>query len=545
MNKPAWMVVGAVVLVASSGVPGIFLDRRSRAGERIAVAAMAAGAVLGLAGASIAAFAEPPPAIDLPWPVPGGAFSVAVDTISALFLAPGFFVGLLGSIYGLEYWAQSAHPENGRKLRLFYGVLVGSLALVVIARNTILFLGAWEVMAVAAFFLITTEDEDPKVRETGLLYLVLTHVGTLSLFAMFALLHGATGGFDFAIAPGAAPSLAVARAIFFLAITGFGIKAGLMPLHVWLPSAHANAPSHVSALMSGVLIKMGIYGLVRVTSLFPAPPGWWGTTLLVAGRRVGRAWRRIRNRAARHQAAARIPQRREHRHHRDGARPRGDRALVGIARSWSLLGIAGALFHTWNHGLFKALLFLSAGSRHPCDGDARDRSHGGPRKGDAAHCARFSRRRRRDLRAAAAQRLRQRATSFTSASSTPSRAPVATRGWRARSARLRSRLSAPSRVACFVKAFGAVFLGAPRSPATGACARVGARDASGRWARSSRRVRCSGFAPLVVAPLFDRAAAAWAPEIAPHLAPLAAITSLGWIGASAVLLVGTIVPLRG
>ena len=200
------MVVGAVALVASSGVPGLFLDRGSRAGERIAAAVMTAGTVIGLAGTSIAAFAKQPPAIDLPWPVPGGAFSVAIDTISAVFLVPIFFVGLLGSIYGLEYWAQSTHPENGRKLRLFYGVLVGSLALLVIARNTILFLGAWEVMAVAAFLLITTQDEDPKVRETGLLYLVLTHVGTLSLFAMFSLLHRATGGFDFAIAPGAAPS---------------------------------------------------------------------------------------------------------------------------------------------------------------------------------------------------------------------------------------------------------------------------------------------------------------------------------------------------
>ncbi len=540
MNTPAWMVVGAVVLVASSGVPGIFLDRRSRAGERIAVAAMAAGAVLGLAGASIAAFAEPPPAINLPWPVPGGAFSVAVDTISALFLAPGFFVGLLGSIYGLEYWAQSAHPENGRKLRLFYGVLVGSLALVVIARNTILFLGAWEMMAVAAFFLITTEDEDPKVREAGLLYLVLTHVGTLSLFGMFALLHGATGGFDFAIAPGAAPSLVVARAIFFLAITGFGIKAGLMPLHVWLPSAHANAPSHVSALMSGVLIKMGIYGLVRVTSLFPAPPGWWGTTLLVLG--GGSGVLGVAYAIGQHDIKRLLAY---HSVENIGIIVMG-LGLAVIGRSSHrpelvLLGIAGALFHTWNHGLFKALLFLSAGSLiHATGTRVIDRMGGLARTmprtalaflvGAVAICG------LPPLNGFVSEYL-----IYVGFLHTVARAGGDT--W------LAGAFGAPAlaligalAVACFVKVFGAAFLGAPRSPATGGAHESG-RAIIGSMGALVAACAVLGFAPLAVAPLFDRAAAAWAPEIAPHLVPLAAITSLGWIGASAVLLVATIVPL--
>jgi hydrogenase-4 component B len=538
MNEPAWMVVGAVALVASSGVPGLFLDRKSRAGERIAAVVMAAGAVPGVAGASIAAFADPPPAIDLPWPVPGGAFSVAVDAISAFFLAPIFVVGLLGSIYGLEYWAQSTHPENGRKLRLFYGVLVGALALLVIARNTILFLGAWEVMAVAAFFLITTEDEDPNVRETGLLYLVITHVGTLSLFALFALLHGATGGFDFAVAPGAAPSPVVASAIFVLAIAGFGIKAGLMPLHIWLPSAHANAPSHVSALMSGVLIKMGIYGLVRVTSLSPAPPVWWGTTLLVLGGMSGVLG--VAYAIGQHDIKRLLAY---HSVENIGIIAMG-LGLAVIGRSAHrpelvLLGIAGALFHTWNHGLFKALLFLSAGSLIHATGTRTIDRMGGlsramPRTalaflvGAVAICG------LPPLNGFVSEYLLYVGFFHTVARSGDNT-------W------LAGAFGAPAlaligalALACFVKVLGAVFLGTPRSPATRGAHESG-HLITGSMGALVAACAALGFAPLAFAPLFDRAAAAWAPEVAPHLMPLAAITSLGWIGASGALLVATIV----
>src|SRR6185295_20006095 len=101
-----------------------------------------------------------------------------MDGLSALFLVPIFLVSLLGSVYGLSYWKQTEHPDNGRKLRLFYGLLTGGMALLVIARNSIVFLFGWEVMALSAFFLVTTEEHDKEVRETGLLYMVATHVAT-------------------------------------------------------------------------------------------------------------------------------------------------------------------------------------------------------------------------------------------------------------------------------------------------------------------------------------------------------------------------------
>ena len=126
---------------------------------------------------------------------------------------------------------------------------------------------------------ITIEDTDRAVRDAGHLYLISTHVATLFIFAFFALLHDTTGSYAFLpVAPGVAGS-AGGAVLFLLALAGFGLKAGMMPLHVWLPSAHANAPSHVSALMSGVLIKTGIYGLFRFLLLFPDPPAWWGGTV--------------------------------------------------------------------------------------------------------------------------------------------------------------------------------------------------------------------------------------------------------------------------
>ncbi len=118
-----------------------------------------------------------------PWSLPGAEFSVGIDGLSAIFLVPIFLISLLGNVYGLGYWKQTEHPENGRKLRLFYGTLTAGMALLVIARNSILFLFGWEIMALSAFFLVTTEDDEKEVREAGWLYLVATHTATLCLFA--------------------------------------------------------------------------------------------------------------------------------------------------------------------------------------------------------------------------------------------------------------------------------------------------------------------------------------------------------------------------
>src|ERR1017187_3658369 len=246
-----------MVLAAASGVPGLWEDRKGGRGERVAAALMVMGALCGIVGAGLA-IARPTAGIDLDWPVPGGRFAIRIDGISALFVIQIFLISALGSVYGLGYWKQSEHPRDGRKLRLFYGLITAGMALLVCARNTMLFMAGWEIMALAAFLSLAAQDDQRTVREVGYVYMVATRLATLCLVAMFAVLFVATGTFDFAargpISPGAA------NAILILALVGFGLKAGVMPMHVWLPGAHANAPSHVSALMSGVMIKMGIYG---------------------------------------------------------------------------------------------------------------------------------------------------------------------------------------------------------------------------------------------------------------------------------------------
>jgi hydrogenase-4 component B len=355
------LVLAGIILAASSGLVGLLFSRTSIFGQWLTTLLAVLGAGVGL-GAIITFWAtgDSRP-IELPWRLPGAEFSVAIDGLSAVFLLPIFLISLLGNIFGLDYWKQTEHPQNGRKLRFFYGMLTAGMALLVIARNSILFLCGWELMAVSAFFLVATEDEDPEVREAGWDYLVAAHVATLCLFALFALLRAASG--SFALAPLAEDSMtpAMATAVFVLALIGFGLKAGVMPLHVWLPSAHAIAPSHVSAIMSGVIIKMGIYGLVRVTSLIPNPPLQWGLVVLALG--VVSGVLGVAYAIAQHDLKRLLAY---HSIENIGIIMMGlGLALIGRSldrADWVILGLGGCLLHVWNHSLFKALLFLSAGS---------------------------------------------------------------------------------------------------------------------------------------------------------------------------------------
>ena len=226
-------------------------------------------------------------ALAWPWALPWGRFLVAVDGISAAFLFPTLLVPALAGIYGVGYWSQQAHPESAARVRVFLGLLAGAMTTLLIARDAVLFLMAFEVMTLSAFFLVTTEDGRSEVREAGWVYLAASHTSFVTLLAMFAALHALTGSFELtAVAPGSI-GLGARSVLFLLALAGFGIKAGVMPFHVWLPPAHASAPSHVSAIMSGVLIKMGIYGIVRVLELLPEPPVAWGVLLLVLGAASG------------------------------------------------------------------------------------------------------------------------------------------------------------------------------------------------------------------------------------------------------------------
>jgi hydrogenase-4 component B len=356
-----WLLVISVAVVAISGVPGLVLSRRSATGQRLA-------AVLNVIGTGLAAvvlviqyvrpgLVQP---IRLRWALPLGQFAVAVDDFSAVFLIPIFLISTLGSVFGMSYWRQAEHMGNGRKLRVCWGLMTAGMALVVVARDGVLLLMGWEVMALAGFFLVATEENKEEVRDAAWVYLVATHVGTLCLFGFFALLRHATGSFDLWPTNLAALPPRMATGLFILGAVGFGIKAGIMPLHVWLPGAHANAPSHVSAIMSGVLLKTGVYGLMRVAALMPGPPLWWGVTLLIAGALsaiLGICYASGQRDLKRLLAYSSIEN--------VGIIVLG-LGLATLGRSQDrpdlvVLGLGGALLHVLNHSFFKPLLFMGAG----------------------------------------------------------------------------------------------------------------------------------------------------------------------------------------
>jgi hydrogenase-4 component B len=355
------LIFTAIILHLTSGIPGLFLGRRSPAGQYLAALMAITGSLLGIWGAIQTLCGTATPYYELPWGLPLGHFSLQIDGLTAFFLIPIFLMGALGALYGLSYWNQSEHPENGRQLRFFYGALAGSMALVVMARDGVFFLFAWEAMALSAYFLITTEDQDEKVRQAGWIYLVATHAGSLCLFGLFALFYLATGHFAFQpFQPGTVAPW-ILTAIFFLSLIGFGFKAGLFPLHFWLPGAHANAPSHVSALMSGVMIKMGVYGILRVCWMIPNPPLSWGILILVLGTLSSLLG--VLYALGQHDIKRLLAY---HSIENIGIIFMGlGIALVGRSLAHPdliILGMAGCLLHIWNHSLFKSLLFFGAGS---------------------------------------------------------------------------------------------------------------------------------------------------------------------------------------
>ncbi len=187
------LILAAAGLMAASGLPACLLPPRSRAGQVAATALMAGAAVLGLAGlAPVLSGTSPSASLSAPWNLPWGGLSLGVDPLGAIFLALVLLVPALGSVFGLGYWRAAAKPRSSRRLGLAYGLLSGAMVLVVCARDGALFLIAWEAMALAAYFAATAE-EGPETRRAGWIYLIATHLGTLCLFAMFALWRAATG----------------------------------------------------------------------------------------------------------------------------------------------------------------------------------------------------------------------------------------------------------------------------------------------------------------------------------------------------------------
>ena len=281
----------------------------------------------------------------------------------------GFFLGLLGlpliavSLYGPGYVREFEHGKHPvSALGLFTGLFVAGMELVLLADDAFLFMIAWELMSVASYFLVAYQHDHAPNRRAAFLYLLMAEIGAIAIILAFGVLAGFGGGLTFEIFRGAALNSTWASIAFVLALTGFGMKAGLVPLHVWLPEAHPAAPSHISALMSGVMLKIAVYGFIRFTFDLLDQILWqWGVLVLLIGSVsavLGILYALQQQNLKRLLAYSSVE----------------NIGIVFIALGLALifhstgqpqlgtLGLVAALLHSLNHALFKSLLFLGAGA---------------------------------------------------------------------------------------------------------------------------------------------------------------------------------------
>ncbi len=349
----------AVVLLLLSGITAAILNRFSRLSTLVAVIGSVLACCLGLGAVVPVILGQGTLSFSAKWPVFYGALALEVDPLSAFFLLPIFILSALAALYGSEYLKSWFGKKPVGLNWFFYNSLVASMVMVVVARNAILFLAAWEIMSIASFFLVTFEDEHPSSRRAGLIYLVATHIGTAFLIVLFILLGQQSGSLDFQ--KFALTDSHLASLIFIFAVIGFGTKAGFIPLHIWLPEAHPAAPSHVSALMSGVMIKTGIYGLVRILTFLGFPLVWWGGLLIAIGLVSGILG--VLFALAQHDIKRLLAY---HSVENIGIITFGlGLGLLGVSLKLPLLivfGFLGGLLHVLNHAFFKGLLFLGAGA---------------------------------------------------------------------------------------------------------------------------------------------------------------------------------------
>lgn len=326
-----------------------------------AVVATSAGIVLGLLGLT----SSEPATGSLDSTIPLLTFAVRLDPLAAFFVLTISLVGLAASIYAIGYVRHFEGRASVATLGALFNGFLCSMTLVVLADNGFFFLIAWELMSLLSYLLVVTEHEKAEVRYAGLFYLIMTHVGTAFIILTFLIFFQAGGSFAFEAFRHPEQPLpeGMRTLVFLMALIGFGTKAGIVPLHVWLPYAHPVAPSHISAVMSGVMIKTAIYALIRVYFDFFGGqfPWWWGFTVLFLGAisaLLGVMYALMEHDLKRLLAF--------HSVENIGI------ILLGIGagmifqsyglKSLAALGLLAGLYHVINHALFKALLFLGAGS---------------------------------------------------------------------------------------------------------------------------------------------------------------------------------------
>ncbi len=356
-----FVLAGGIVLVVGAVLALAFRTNTSRAWAAIVSQGIATGLVLVAVLPVIASRTTIYSA--WAWSFPLEIISVHVDPLSAFFLAWSLPMTLLGTVYAVGYLQPYfAHGRNGGAHFALLNMISLSFLIIYTVESAMVFLLGWEIAAVAAWLLVIWDYRNQKIRFAGFNYLVSTHVGLFFLVAAFMILHSQTNSMDFgAFSRFLGQPSTLRNVVFVLLVTSFGLKSAFFPFHTWLPRAHSAAPAHVSALMSGVIHKAGLFGLLRFTLLMGSPEEWMGWYLIVfsgLSALLGVLYTSGQ---------------------RDLKRLLGYSSTenVGIAGlgfgvgylglSWHqpilvLVGFAGGILHILNHALFKCLLFYAAGA---------------------------------------------------------------------------------------------------------------------------------------------------------------------------------------
>jgi hydrogenase-4 component B len=354
------LVIGAILAWIAIGVLGLARPRNLLFAGRVLFSA-GAGVGFLLAIVALLAIADVPQTLVLPLGLPDLPFHVRLDALSAFFL---FLLGSAGggiSIFSAGYFRASEGAAPGL-LCLQYHTFLAAMALVLVADDAYVFMVAWETMALSSYFLVTTDHRIPQIRHAGFLYLLIAHIGAIGILLCFGVLQGGSGDYTFAGMRAVRLSETWASVAFLLALFGFGAKAGIVPMHVWLPEAHPAAPSPVSALMSGVMLKTAIYGLLRVSfDLLHVQLWWWGVLALGLGlvtALFGVIFAAVQNDMKRLLAYSSIEN--------IGIIVAGI-GLTILFKSYgktllAAITLAAVLYHSLNHAFFKSLLFLATGA---------------------------------------------------------------------------------------------------------------------------------------------------------------------------------------
>jgi hydrogenase-4 component B len=347
----------ALAIIFGGGLLPLLFWRRFTLMKISGILAIGGGCLLGLIDAGTKLFTPGPYAASFRY-LNAFSLSFQIDALSAFFLVAIYGICLLAALYSYHYMDNHHQALRTAGNYLFFSILTASMALVVTAGNLIAFMVAWELMSLSSFFLVVYNYEAEENRKAGYLYFVFTQAGAMFILAAFGLIYAHSENFGFAAAAALPDTVKVI--VFVLAFIGFGSKAGVFPFHVWLPHAHPAASSHISAVMSGVMIKTGIYGIIRMYVLLDSHSALFGHFVLIAGIISGILG--VVYALGQHDLKRLLAY---HSVENIGIILIGvGIGMVGAAAGnpvMAILGFAGGLLHVLNHAIFKSLLFMGAG----------------------------------------------------------------------------------------------------------------------------------------------------------------------------------------